>query len=50
MPFAAALLLVIQSSTVWLDQPLANWNKAGASVPAAPAPGNRSKRSPPAAG
>ena len=38
MPLAAALLLVIQSSNVWLDQPLANWNKAGAPVPAAPAP------------
>jgi hypothetical protein len=30
---AAFLLLVF-----WLDQPLANWNKVGAPVPAAPAP------------
>jgi hypothetical protein len=30
----AALLLLI----FWLDQPLANWNKMGATLPAAPAP------------
>jgi hypothetical protein len=42
MPLAALPLLLaligIQSSSIWLDQPLANWNKAGAPVPAAPVP------------
>jgi hypothetical protein len=49
MPLAAALLLVIQSSNVWLDQTLANWNKAGASVRQRRHQWNRSKRLPPAA-
>jgi hypothetical protein len=38
MLLAALLLLIVQSSNIWLDQPLANWNKVGAPVPAAPAP------------
>lgn len=57
MPLAAALLFVIQSSNVWLDQPLANWNKARAPVPTAPAPeeplkavASRCRLTPPATG
>jgi hypothetical protein len=42
MPIATPLLFLalvsLQSSNIWLDRPLANWNKAGGLVPAAPAP------------
>jgi LppP/LprE lipoprotein len=41
MRFAAPLLLLAvfaQRPASWLDQPLTNWNRAGAAVPAAPAP------------
>jgi hypothetical protein len=43
MPPATALLFLAllslqPSSEIWLDQPLTNWNKGGAAVPAGPAP------------
>jgi hypothetical protein len=41
MRFAAFLLLLAvfaQRPASWLDQPLTNWNRPGAVLPAAPAP------------